>query len=297
MNDDGINDILYSDGQKYLENNNYIYYYHVALVYGRTNWATSFESKNLNGNNGSMLDTTGYAIAIAGNGDINGDGHEDIVVIINDGKTIVQYGGPFLKPRHYPIESSVNNTNGFKIIGFGFDEPDWGKADINGDANGDGYDDILFAVGSSSRPTNYAYLVYGGQSPSAPPALRTPIWINVGESNSLIYELDTVPTNIIWTGCKKGDDFTFCYTNGVRCSAWDVPMGELWFTNSYTITSTDEFLTVSYTSTNALGPAAGFTTLTIEPIPEPITTGIVFFTTALIGKTLATNKTNKSLNY
>ncbi|RLC31519.1 MAG: hypothetical protein DRH37_02885, partial [Deltaproteobacteria bacterium] len=172
MNDDGINDILYSDGQKYLENNNYIYYYHVALVYGRTNWATSFESKNLNGNNGSMLDTTGYAIAIAGNGDINGDGHEDIVVIINDGKTIVQYGGPFLKPRHYPIESSVNNTNGFKIIGFGFDEPDWGKADINGDANGDGYDDILFAVGSSSRPTNYAYLVYGGQSPSAPPALR-----------------------------------------------------------------------------------------------------------------------------
>ena len=286
MNDDGINDILYCDGQKLSE---YNYIYHVALVYGSADWPTNFESKNLNGINGSMLDTTGYAIEVAGNGDVNGDGHEDIVVVINDGKTIVQYGGPFLKPRHYPIESSVNNTNGFKVVGFGFDElhgPDWANADINGDANGDGFDDILLGVGASSRPTNYAYLVYGGQSPSAPPSLRTPIWINVGESNSLIYELDSVPTNITWTGCKKGDDYTLCYTNGARCAAWDVPKGELWFTNSYTISSTDEIISVSYTSTNALGPAIGFTTLTIEPMPEPVSTGIVVLTTALIGKAI-----------
>jgi len=116
--------------------------------------------------------------------------------------------------------------------------------------------------------------------------LRTPLWINVGESNSLIYELDSVPTNITWTGCKKGDDYTLCYTNGARCSAWDIPMGELWFTNSHTISSTDDIFSVSYTSTNALGPAIGFTTLTIEPVPEPVTTGIVVLTTVLISKAI-----------
>ena len=63
-------------------------------------------------------------------------------------------------------------------------------------------------------------------------------------------------------------------------------MGELWFTNSYTITTTDSIFSVSYTSTNALGSALGFTTLTIEPVPEPITTGIVFLATALIGKAI-----------
>ena len=64
-------------------------------------------------------------------------------------------------------------------------------------------------------------------------------------------------------------------------------MGELWFTNSYNISNASEIFSVSYTSTNALGPALGFTTLTIEPIPEPITTGMVVLTTALIGKALS----------
>ena len=39
MNDDGINDILYCDGEEISE---YNYIYHVALVYGRTNWPTYF---------------------------------------------------------------------------------------------------------------------------------------------------------------------------------------------------------------------------------------------------------------
>jgi len=298
LNDDGLQDFAYCDG-KYIDGEGY--YYHVAVVYGKTNWPTHFDSNNSNGKDGFIIDTSlfGYAIEIAGNGDVNGDGHEDFLFIDYIGNVIGIYGGPFIKT-NYPIASNYNCTNSFGIGGFGFDyseKPDWAYADINGDANGDGFDDILLGIGSSSRPTNYAYLVYGGQSPSAPPALRTPLWINVGESNSLIYELDNVPTNITWTGCKKGDDYTLCYTNGARCPSWDIPMGELWFTNSYTISITNDILSVSYTSTNALGPAIGYTTLAIEPVPEPLSTGIVVLTTVLIGKTLATNKTNKSLNH
>ena len=296
MNDDGIDDILYCDGVVIPQPGYYDFYaYHVALVYGRTNWPTYFESKNINGYNGTKFGPLdGYAIEVAGNGDINNDGHEDVVIIHYNGNSkadlYVFYGGPFLKPNipltNPPILTYFTGTNGFMITGSYGSENSWANADINGDANGDGFDDILFAVGDSSKPTNYAYLVYGRQSPSAPPALRTPLWINVGESNSLIYGLDSVPTNITWTGCKKGDDYTLCYTNGARCSAWDIPMGELWFTNSHTISSTDDILSVSYTSTNALGPAIGFTTLAIEPMPEPISTGIVVLTTALIGKAI-----------
>ena len=217
---------------------------------------------------------------MAGNGDVNGDGHEDVVIINYDWETYILYGGPFLSPSiplwNPPIITYFTGTNGFKITGAGNSSVlGWANADINGDANGDGFDDILFGIGDSSKPTNYAWLVYGGQSPSAPPALRTPLWINVGESNSLLYELEGIPTNIVWTGCKKGDDYTFCYTNGARCAAWDIPMDVLWFTNSYTISSADEVFGVSYTSTNALGPAAGYTTLSIQPVPEPLKTGIL----------------------
>ncbi|MCX7846517.1 MAG: hypothetical protein N2595_00575 [bacterium] len=34
-----------------------------------------------------------------------------------------------------------------------------------------------------------------------------------------------MPTNIVWTGCKEGDDYCLAYTNGARCGAYDVPMG------------------------------------------------------------------------
>lgn len=282
LNDDGLNDFAYCDGQELMdENDNPYLIYHVAVAYGKTNWLTQYDSVNYDGTDGFIIDAGDLIcfIEIAGNGDVNGDGHEDILLIDRIGDVYIVYGGPFIKTKISYIDvRHFNETNCFKIKGLGFDysnEPGWAKADINGDANGDGFDDILLGVGASSRPTNYAWLVYGGQSPSAPPALRTPLWINVGASNAFLYEWASVPTNIMWTGCKKGDDYTLCYTNGIRFSAWDIPMGALWFTNTHTITHAEETLTIQYTSTNTLGAANGFTTFVIAPVPEPISIGVL----------------------
>ena len=288
MNDDGIQDIIYSDREYHPPIDEFPSYYtfHTTVAYGRTNWPTHFSFKSLNERTGFIIPMFPGPEALAGKGDVNNDGHEDFGIINRDlsRKLYLFYGGPFINPfLQYP---DLNGTNGFLIIGED-SSFNWANIDINGDVNGDGFDDITFSIINNSKPIKYARLVYGEQSPSAPPALRTPLWINVGCSNGLSYELESVPTNITWTGCKKGDDYTLCYTNGARCTTWDIPMGKLWFTNSYTISTTSTIFSVSYTSTNALGSAAGFTTLTIEPVPEPITTGIVVLATALIGKALS----------
>jgi len=236
----------------------------VSVVYGRPAFPTNYAAHDLDGHNGFVIEPDVPAGAIAGMGDVNGDGHNDIAVVLGyDQRVDVVYGGPFVKP-------FMRGFYGFSIrtaqnVG---DQPDWERADINGDANGDGYHDVLLSIGVSSRATNYAYVVYGGQSPSVPPQIRRPQWINIGGAGTQSVEWTDMPTNIMWTGCKKGDDYCLAYTNGVRCDAYDLPMGVLYFTNSYTLSASNELFTIAYTSTNALGPAAGMTSLTLHAVPE-----------------------------
>jgi len=265
MNGDGLMDFAYNESGWICPDPGV--WRRVSLVYGRPAFLAEYAAHDLDGHNGFVIETDVPAGAIAGMGDVNGDGHNDIAIVLGyEQRVDVVYGGPFIRP----VIQLWSGFNGFRITAGenSGTPPDWERADINGDANGDGYDDVLFAIGSSSRATNYAYVVYGGQSPSVPPQIRRPQWINIGGASTQSVEWTDMPTNIIWTGCKKGDDYCLAYTNGVRCDAYDLPMGVLYFTNSYTLSASNELFTIAYTSTNALGPAAGMTSLTLHVIPE-----------------------------
>jgi len=279
LNGDGLMDFAYTDvgmGE----------YSYCVILYGQTNMAPIAHAWHADGFRGFLLKEWHSVPQFeTAEGDINNDGHMDLV-FSSDGKALVFYCGPFIKPEIEcdSLDQWINGTNGIIV------DPERlapGRSfAIDGDVNGDGYDDLSFIMGSSSYSTNSAWVVYGGQSPSTPPAVRTPVWINVGESASVDVQYTDLPTNIVWTGCKKGDDYTFCHTNGAACPAWDVPMGVLYFTNSVAVSSTSDVVSIAYTSTNALGPAAGVTTLVIQPLPEPVQTGIVALAAALLVRML-----------
>jgi hypothetical protein len=307
MNGDGYDDFAVSD---HGWDGTYIHYPdvvnwhdHVDVMFGGPT-PTSMQNFRIQTHNSlSPTPPRDFFKRIAGAGDVNGDGHNDIILIMyRTGyaalvAVAVVYGGPFIAPvvelglTTGNVTSLLNGTNGFLIathVVYGaYEDPqEWGNADISGDINGDGIEDIMLSVGAYYRASNNVWVIYGGQSPSTPPALRTPLWINVGQSATLDVQYTDLPTNILWMGCKKGDDYTFCQTNGAACPAWDVPMGVLYFTNSVALTSTSQVLTVSYTSTNALGSAAGTTTLVLQPLPEPLRTGVVVMAGALLTKLL-----------
>jgi hypothetical protein len=312
MNGDGADDFAYSDhGWDGIYHGSWVAFWdnHVDVVFGRPATAPPYGSYGLSGfkikmtgNLASADPPRDFFKRIAGAGDVNGDGHNDILLIMYRAQyaavIAVVYGGPFIKPL-VDLSSSLGNltpelngTNGFSLetgVQFGstYEDPqEWGNADISGDINGDGVNDILVSVGAYYRASNNAWVVYGGQSPSAPPALRKPVWINVGESATQTVEWTDVPTNIFWMGCKKGDDYCLAYTNGARGAAFDEPIGVLYFTNNYVLTHSSEQFSIAYTSTNALGPAAGYTRLTLHAVSEPIlcATGVVAMASILLNR-------------
>ncbi|MCX7846516.1 MAG: hypothetical protein N2595_00570 [bacterium] len=60
--------------------------------------------------------------------------------------------------------------------------------DISGDVNSDGINDIIFSSQWLDVATDYGEVVYGWQSPSAPPQIRRPQWINVGRAGTQLVE-------------------------------------------------------------------------------------------------------------
>ncbi len=155
------------------------------VVFGRTDWSATggtFELSSLNGTNGIRLqgitdgDHSGFSVRTAG--DVNGDGIDDLVV----GAPSADKAGPTLSVGHSYVVfgradwsatagivalSSLNGTNGFRIVGIDPYDLSGRSVSSAGDINGDGFADILIGTPraedgySATNNRGEAYVVFG----------------------------------------------------------------------------------------------------------------------------------------
>ena len=180
VNGDGFDDIIIgaagSDPNGSYSGSTYV-------VFGKAGgFAAEANLSILGGFNGFILygenanDRSGYAVSSAG--DVNGDGFDDIIVGAQDA-----YGGTDLYSFYSGISyvvfgkatgftaslelSSLNGSNGFKLLGFRADDHSGEAVSYAGDFNGDGFDDVI--VGAPGADTNgysngVSYVVFGKAS-------------------------------------------------------------------------------------------------------------------------------------
>ena len=156
----------------------------VFVVFGRgpgssagASFPATLELASLNGSNGFVIPglgaTDSLGIAAGGGGDVNGDGIGDLVV----GAQFASPSGRSLAGQAYVIFgrtsfpatfnlASLNGTNGFKVNGGAANDYLGGyTADVAGDVNGDGIDDVLIGAwgvdGPGGSTAGAAYVIFG----------------------------------------------------------------------------------------------------------------------------------------
>lgn len=158
------------------------------VLYGRgTGFPGTINLGTLNGTNGFRIDGAaagdGSAVALAGAGDLNRDGRDDIVIgaafadpagISGAGSTYVLYGRSSLPFPAVVGLGSLDGSTGFRIDGVVADDGSGNAVSGAGDFNGDDIDDLL--IGASTADPNgtssgSAYVVYGRANPPFPATL------------------------------------------------------------------------------------------------------------------------------
>jgi len=181
LNDDGAADLVIgADAADPLGRTNAGESY---VVYGGAGVGSGgvIDLSSLNGVNGFTVvggaSSDRCGASVAGAGDVNGDGVEDVIVGANDastpeatnaGRAYVLFGGETLADTGvFDLVSpvSLDGSNGFRFDGF-LENSDCGKAVSSaGDVNGDGIGDLV--IGAERAPTfgmgsaGEAYVVYG----------------------------------------------------------------------------------------------------------------------------------------
>jgi hypothetical protein len=151
------------------------------VVFGQAGaFPAALDLATLDGDNGFRIDgAAAYehsGASLSANGDINGDGIDDLVL----GAYGATFNGPYSGSAYvvfghvapFPATldlGSLDGSSGVRLDGSG----SAGRAVSSADINGDGADDVLVGAPSSSAGANYAgstYVVFG-QSAAFPPAI------------------------------------------------------------------------------------------------------------------------------
>ena len=130
---------------------------------------------SLNGINGFKLDgenNNDYSgISVSAAGDINGDGHADLLIGARGypnntykGRSYAVFGGPEVGSSGDILLSSLNGINGFKLDGENNNDYSGFSVSAAGDINGDGIADLLIgAIGYfNGSNTGRSYVMFGG---------------------------------------------------------------------------------------------------------------------------------------
>ena len=151
------------------------------VVFGRqTGFTAAISTTELDGTNGFAIhgvdagDAAGRAVA--GAGDLNGDGFADLLVGASDGSP----GGRSLAGRTYLVFGrggsfaaalelgSLDGANGFVINGAAEGDQSGTAVGAAGDLNGDGFDDLIvgarYADSNGATEAGASYVVFGKQS-------------------------------------------------------------------------------------------------------------------------------------
>ncbi len=145
------------------------------IVFGQSGGLTSgVDLTALDGTNGFTIQgEPGFFVgwSVAGGGDVNGDGRDDLIVSgiggqpngTFSGYSYVLYGGATPTGGQFTL-ADFDGTNGFRLAGPEANSFGSWAVDIGGDFNGDGFDDLVitaYASDASGGNSGALWVVYG----------------------------------------------------------------------------------------------------------------------------------------
>jgi len=177
INNDGIDDVII--GAPFADADGVIDSGRGYVVFGAAGGlANPFDLGSLNGSNGFVMDSESaearLGVSVSHAGDINGDGIDDVVIsapeivvgTTGEGRSYVVFGQSSFS--NVFNLSSLDGSNGIRIIGENVGDFAGHAVSNAGDFNGDGFDDLIIGAYGFQQgiynSTGRGYVVFGGGS-------------------------------------------------------------------------------------------------------------------------------------